>query len=117
MSELGFTHSAKRFIEKPFRIRKGGSQFFGIFGSLDWTLGEGGYICLMPEKSQDYGARTSVLIPDDVRKLIQRSRIAFRQRYGYTPSRSALMIMILRGFLKQPDWLNKILDKGATNGQ
>lgn len=68
----------------------------------------------MPLKSRDYGFRTSVQIPDDVEKLLQRGRAAYGKLYGYAPSRSAMITMALRSFFKQPDWLNNF--RGESSG-
>ena len=67
----------------------------------------------MPYRQRDYGFRTSVQIPDDVEKLIQRGRATYKKTYGYAPSRSAMITIAVRGFFKRPDWL----EKGAANGQ
>lgn len=66
--------------------------------------------------SRDYGFRTSVLIPEEIEKLIQRSRAAYKKTHGYAPSRSAMIIIAVRGFFKQPDWLEKGIGNG-WNGQ
>ena len=63
---------------------------------------------------RDYGYRTSIQIPDDVEKLIQRSRASYKKVHGYALSRSAMIIMAVRAHFKRPDWLQQ---KGAANGQ
>ena len=66
-------------------------------------------------KGRDYGYRTSIQIPDDVEKLLQRSRASYRKVYGYPLSRSALIIMAVRAHFTRPDWLQA--EKGAANGR
>ena len=69
----------------------------------------------MPARSRDYGFRTSVQIPDDVEKLIQRGRVEFRKRYGYSPSRSAMISIALRSFFRNPRWI-EAFPESAANG-
>lgn len=67
-------------------------------------------------RPRDYGFRTSVQIPEDVEKLIQRARASYKKVHGYAPSRSAMITIALRGFFTRPDWL-EFQKKGTANGQ
>lgn len=66
---------------------------------------------------RDLGFRTSIMISEDVEKLIQRARAQHKKVYGYAPSRSAMITLALRNFFKQPNWIRNFMEKGATNGQ
>ena len=69
----------------------------------------------MPSVKRDYGYRTSIQIPEDVEKLIQRVRAQYKKVHGYAPSRSAMIIIAVRAHYTRPDWLQAAT--GAANGQ
>lgn len=56
-------------------------------------------------KPKDYGFRTSIFVPADIEKRIQRERAIYRRKNGYAPSRSAIIIMWIRGMFQDRDSL------------
>lgn len=66
-------------------------------------------------KGRDYGYRTSIQIPEDVERLIQRCRAQYKKAHGYPLSRSAMIVMAVRAHFTRPDWLQA--EKGAANGR
>lgn len=71
----------------------------------------------MPNSEKDYGYRTTILIPEDLEKQIQRFRKSHVKVNGYNLSRSALTIRALREFFKKHPHAVESEQKGASNGQ
>lgn len=74
----------------------------------------------MPEKQRrESGFRISFQVPEDVEKIFQRQRTAYRKVFGFTPSRSEMMAMMVRTADRYRDWLKSPREKETkeTNGQ
>lgn len=64
--------------------------------------------------TKEPGFRTSILIPKDVEAVIQSGREHCKNSFGFAPSRSAMMSMIIRAFGKDPNWKTKIEKDGLS---
>ena len=59
----------------------------------------------MPAKQRESGYRVSIQLPEDVDRIIQRARAAYKKAHGFPPSRSMMITIMLRSAAKHPDWL------------
>lgn len=70
----------------------------------------------MPAKQRrEPGFRISIQLPEDALKIVQKQRIAYGKAWGFQPSRSEMITIMVRSADKRRDWLE--LPGKETNGQ
>lgn len=69
----------------------------------------------MPVKRREPGFRINIQLPEDAEKIVQRQRAAYKKVFGFQPSRSEMITIMVRTADKHRDWLQ--LPGTEANGQ